>query len=308
MFGILFSNVAMMLFYMLIGYILCLSKKALVAHAKSMAALLLYVLNPAMLINSFMQLQYSYDGTVKIVKYFFVSLVIQVLMFGILYLVLHKKYADAKYRILTAGSVLGNVGYMGMSIVHSVFPEEPIVMVYSSINVMTMNLIVFTLGVFMITYDKKYVSVKSAILNPTTLAILASLPLYFFSIKFPEPIMNSLGLLAKMVLPMCMIILGMRLSDANLKVIFTRGFAYITCFMKLVAFPVFAFLCVHWLPFVDDVLKGAIIVLASVPSGAVIENLAELHECEQELAANVVLLTTILSVLTIPVMTTILIH
>ncbi len=120
--------------------------------------------------------------------------------------------------------------------------------------------------------------------------------------------MNSLGLLAKMVLPMCMIILGMRLSEANLKVIFTRGFAYITCFMKLVAFPIFAFLCVHWLPFVDDVLKGAIIVLASVPSGAVIENLAELHECEQELAANVVLLTTILSVLTIPVMTTILIH
>ena len=52
----------------------------------------------------------------------------------------------------------------------------------------------------------------------------------------------------------------------------------------------------------DDVLKGAIVVLAMTPSGAVIESLAELHECEQDFAANVVLLTTILSVITIPLM------
>ena len=307
MFGVLFSNVGMMLFYMLIGFVLCKSHMAQVSHAKSMSALLLYVLNPAMLINSFLQLEYSVEAMTQIGKYFITSLVIQLLFFGVLYFVFKRRHEDARFRILTVGGVLGNVGYMGLPIVCMVFPNNPIVMAYSSINVMSMNLIVFTLGVFMITNDKKFVSIKSAIVNPTTLAILCAIPLFLLRIKFPDPIQNSVTLMGKMVTPMCMFILGMRLSAADLKAVFTRGFVYLTCLFKLVAFPLFAFWCVHWIPFLDDVLKSCIVILAAVPSGAVIENLAELHECEQELAANVVLLTTILSVLSIPIMTTILI-
>ena len=56
------------------------------------------------------------------------------------------------------------------------------------------------------------------------------------------------------------------------------------------------------MPFIDNITKTSVVVLAMVPSGAIIESLAELHECEQEFAANVVLVTTILSVLTIPAM------
>lgn len=303
MFGLVFSNVAMMLVYMAMGFLLCKSGKAVVSHAKSMSGLLLYVLSPAMLINSFLQLDYSPENFQKMLKYFIVSLLIQLLFFGVLYLILHKKYTDSKYRILTIGGVLGNVGFIGMPLIASIFPEEPIVMCYSSINVMSMNLIVFTAGVFMITGDKKYMSLKNAILNPSTISILVSLPLYFFSVQFPDRIMSSIDILAKAVTPMCMFILGMRLSAANMREVFTRAFVYATCALKLVAFPVFAFLCVHWIPFLDPVLKTTVVVLAATPSGAIIEGLAELHECEQEFAANVVLLTTILSVLSIPVLT-----
>lgn len=67
-------------------------------------------------------------------------------------------------------------------------------------------------------------------------------------------------------------------------------------------FPVVAFLLVRWLPGLDATAKTAIVVLAMMPSGAVIESLAELYECEQEFSANVVLLTTMISIVTIPVM------
>ena len=59
-------------------------------------------------------------------------------------------------------------------------------------------------------------------------------------------------------------------------------------------------------PFLDPVAKATVVVLATVPAGAVIESLAELYECEQEFAANVVLMTTLISVITIPIMTTLL--
>ena len=53
--------------------------------------------------------------------------------------------------------MLGNVGFFGMPVVAGIFPGEPVVSVYSSINVLTMNFLVFTIGAFMITNDKKYI-------------------------------------------------------------------------------------------------------------------------------------------------------
>lgn len=303
----IFTNVALMLVYMMIGFLLCKSKKAVVSHAKSLSALLIYVLAPAMIINSFLQLEYSKESFQNIVKCFFVTLFAQIIFMGIIYAGFHKKYSDSKYRILTVGSVLGNVGFIGMPIISSVFPNESIVLCYSSINVLTMNLIVFTMGVFLITNDKKYISLKSAILNPTTISIFISLPLFLLNVHLPEVATNAIALFAKAVTPFCMIILGMRLSASNLKDLFARPFVYATSALKLMVFPVLMFLAVHWLPMLDEVAKTTFVVLAMCPSGAVIESLAELHECEQEFAANVVLLSTILCVVTIPLMSIILV-
>lgn len=298
----IFTTVAIMLVYMLIGFILCKCGKAVTSHAKSLSAILIYILGPAMIINSFLGLEYSHDNLIKIGIYFIVSLVVQVLFFSIIYIVLHRKYTDSRYRILSIGAVLGNVGFLGMPIIASVFPGEPIAMVYSSINVMSMNLIVFTIGTYMITNDKKYISVKNAILNPTTIAIIISLPIFVWSIKFPGAITDGVALLGKMVTPVCMLILGMRLSEASIRAIFSRPFVYATCLLKLIIFPIFAFLVVKWMPGISDICKVTVVVLAMTPAGAIIQSLSELYECEQEFAANVVLLTTIISVATIPAM------
>lgn len=303
----IFTNVALLMIYMMIGFALCKCQKAVVSHAKSLSALLIYVLAPAMIVNSFLQLEYSKENLQSIIKCFIITLSAQLLFMGIIYVVLHNKFNDSKYRILTVGSVLGNVGFIGMPIVSSLFPNEPIVLCYSSINVTTMNLIVFTMGVFLITNDKKYISLKGALLNPTTISIFIALPLFLLNIHLPGVASDTIALLAKIVTPICMIILGMRLSNCNLKNLFTRPFVYATSVLKLIVFPVLMFLAVHWLPMLDDVTKTTLIILAMCPSGAVIESLAELHECEQELAANVVLLSTILCVISIPIISAILI-
>lgn len=295
-----FNNVAIMLIYMSLGFALCKWGKAMVSHVKSLSGILIYLLGPAMIINSFIRLDYSADSIVQIVKYFFVSLSVQGLFFAVLYIIFHKKYDDSKYRILTVGSVLGNVGFFGMPVVSGLFPNDPIVTCYSSINVMTMNLLVFTVGAFLITNDKKYISVKGMIFNPTTIALIISLPIFVFNIHFPAVIEDSVNLLGRMVTPVCMLILGIRLASAKLKELFTRPFVYATCALKLVVFPIFAYLCVLWLPFIDNVAKITVFVLAATPSGAIIESLAEMYECEQELSANVVLLTTMLTIISMP--------
>ena len=295
-------NVLLMLVYMAIGFVLCKARKVDVNHSKSLSGILVYVLSPAMIINSFIQMEYAKETLIDILKFFFITLIIQLLFFGIIFLIVRKKFADAKYRILNAAAVLGNVGFFGLPLITSLFPENNIVACYSSIYVMSMNLLVFTIGVFMITNDKKYISIKSAILNPTTLSILVALPLFIFNIDFPNVIDNTLGLLAKMVTPMCMFILGIRLGVSNFKALLTRPFVYVACLLKLVIFPLFAYLCVYFIPGLSDMFKVSVFVLSAAPTGAIIVSLAEMYGLEQELSANVVLLTTILSIITLPLL------
>ena len=207
---------------------------------------------------------------------------------------------EAKYRLLTIGATLGNVGFFGLPLVTALFKTQPIVACFSSVFVMSMNLLAFTVGVFMLTGDKKHMSLKSAVINPSVLSLLFALPFFFLKITFPQVILQPLDLLGKMSTPLCMFVLGMRLASANKKNLFTRPTVYLGCLLKLVIFPLFAYALVAFLPFFDATFKACILVLSAAPSGVIILSLAEFHEKEQELSANIILLSTLLSVITLP--------
>jgi predicted permease len=172
-----------------------------------------------------------------------------------------------------------------------------------------MNLLVFTMGIFCLTNDRKYMSIKSAICNPTTFSFILALPLYFFGVgpllqsnQYTTVLYDAIVLLGKMTTPLCMIILGIRLGSVSFKKLFMRPSIYVICALKLIVFPLFCYLCVVFLP-LPETFRGSILILASVPSASVILNMAEMYHGETELAANCVLVTTLLCFLTIPTLT-----
>ena len=297
-----FINVVVMMVYMMFGFVLCKTRIGTASHAKSLSGLLIYILSPAMIINSFAQMEYSPGSLLYIGLFFLATLIIQGLFMVILYLLFHKKYEQAKYRIMTVASTLGNVGFLGLPIISGMFPDDPIVTCYSCVYVLSMNLLVFTVGTFFITSDKKFISLKGAILNPSTLAMIVSIPLYVLNVKLPEAIASPLSVLAKSVTLICMVVLGMRLSSVKFKDLVSRPFVYLTCALKLIIFPLFAYLCVLFIPGFDEPFKISVLVLSAMPAGAIISSMSELYECEQELAANSVLMTTVLSLISLPVL------
>ena len=165
-----------------------------------------------------------------------------------------------------------------------------------------MNLLVFTIGVYAIRRDPSYISLRAAVLNPTTLSTLVALPLYLLKIRLPESLNGALSLLGKTTTPLCMIVLGMRLASVELKRLFSRPFVYGVCAMKLIVYPLVAYGIVLLIPGLDETFRDCMLVLSAAPSAAVILSLAELHRCEQELSANVVLLTTLASIVTLPLL------
>ena len=302
-FKIAFFNVLISLIYMIPGFILCKTKKAVANHLSTMSAILIYVCSPCMIVSSFLSLDYSLTNLLYMGLFFVVSFIVQLLFLLLVFLVFKKKFHISKYRMLTIGSVLGNCGFFGLPLIKALLPQNPEVACYSSIYVISMNLLVFTAGIYCLTQDKKYISLKAAIMNPTFFSILVAIPLYIFSAseRLPDLAKDSIGLLGKMTTPMCMFILGIRLGTMDFKRLFTNSFVYFACIGKLIVFPLFAYACVFFLP-LPAPFKASILILAATPCASIILNLAEIHGKEQEMSANCILLSTILCILTIPFM------
>lgn len=303
-FEITFSNVLLTLIYIIPGFIICKVKRASAEHLPTLSAVLVYILSPCMIISSFISLDYSAESLLDMGLFFIAVLILQIVFMLVLFLIFKRKYEDSKYRILTIGSVLGNVGFFGLPIIKGLFPSNPEVACYSSVYVVAMNLIVFTVGVFCLTNDRKFISLKSTLLNPSTISLIVALPLYIFGAKnwLPTLAMDGISLLGRMTTPLCMIILGIRLATVSFKKLFSRPMVYIICLCKLIIFPLFCYLCVYFIPLAQT-FKASVLILSGTPCAAVILSLAEMHRSEMELSANCILLSTLLCIATVPLLT-----
>lgn len=303
-FEIALTNVLVTLLYILPGFLLCKMKKAAANHLSTLSGVLVYACSPCQIATTFLSLDYSKENLVNMLLFFIISLILQSAFMALIFMIFRKKMKDAKYRILTIGSVLGNVGFFGLPIVQALVPGHPEVMCYSSMIVISMNILVFTMGVFCLTGDKKYMTLKSGLINPTMLGFVVGFPLFLLGARpyIPNELFDCVSLMGKMTTPLCMIILGIRLATVKLKPLFTRPIIYLICLGKLIIFPLFSYACVYFLP-LPEAFKASVLILTSVPCASVILNLAEIHRSETELSANCVLVSTLLCFLTIPVLT-----
>lgn len=298
-----FLSVLIALMYMFPGYILGKAKKASAGHLSTMSSVLIYVLSPCMIVSSFFSMEFSRDALRDMGIFFLVSFAVEVAFLLSLFLILKKKFHINKYRMLAIGSALGNCGFFGMPLIKALLPDHPEVACYSSIYVISMNILVFTAAVYCLTLDKKYISLQSAIINPAVLSLLVGLALYIIggADYFPETVKDGILLLGKMTTPVCMLILGIRLSTIRIKELFSEPFVYLICGGKLLLFPLLSFAVAFFLP-VPYAFKASLFILGGVPCASVILNMAEIHGKEQKMSANCILLSTLLCIFTIPVM------
>ncbi|MBQ3079589.1 MAG: AEC family transporter [Clostridia bacterium] len=298
---IAFTNVLITLLYIIPGFLLHKAKKASEDHLATLSAILIYICAPCMILSSFLSMEFSWKLIQNLSLYFVLSLAAQAGFMLLMYLAFKKRMHESKYRIITIGSVLGNVGFFGLPIVKVLFPESPEVMGYSCVNMVTMNILVFTFGIYCLTGDKKYMSLKPAFYNPTMFSLIAALVIFLFGIGkfFPAPLTNGLQLIGNMTTPLCMFILGIRLSSVSFKKLFTRPFVYMTCIGKLIVFPFFTFLLTYFLP-IEAPMRASLVILSAVPCASILLNMAEMYRSETEASANCVLLSTLICFMTVP--------
>ena len=300
---IAFTNVLVTLLYIIPGFLCCKTKVAKPQHLSTLSAILVYVCSPCMVVWSFMGTERSLRMIGQIMLFFVVSLTIQTVLTFILYAVFRKKFQDVKYRMLTVSFGLGNAGFFGIPIIKALLPNNPEVACFACVYIVGMNMLTFTIGAYCLTGDKKRMTLKKAFLNPPFISLIVAIVLYAvnFGSVMPTLVGDALQLLNRTTTPLCMIILGIRLASVSFKKLFTRIYVYVICACKLLVFPFVCLAIVYFLP-LDPVFKAAMFILGGTPCAAVMLNIAEMYDGETELAANCVLLSTLLCVFTIPLL------
>ena len=302
-FSVTFGNVLLTLMYLSAGFLLSKAKKVIPDHMSSISSILLYICAPCMFLDAIISLDYSASMTANIFLFLVITLAVMVLALLLIFLLLGRRRKDFAFRMMAIASVMGNVGFFGLPVVRAVFPEAPEAAAYSCIFCVSMNIVAWTLCVFILTDDRKYMSVKASLLNPTVLPVTVALVLYASGAKnwMPQLVLGGIHSVGGISTPLCMFILGIRLSTMNLKSFFTSPVPWLASFGKLLVFPLLCYGIVLLLP-LSDVFRASILLLSATPCASIILNLSEIHHHGQDIAARCALLSTLLSILTIPLL------
>ena len=141
--------------------------------------------------------------------------------------------------------------------------------------------------------------IRRSFLNPCVIANVTALILFFGRITIPEVPKEALSNLAGMNLPLCMIVLGQKLTRKPLKQLFTDRGSLLATAEKLVFFPVLMIILM-WVFHIRGVAAVSALIAMAAPSGASVVMLAVTYRQDSELASRSVALSTMLSILTMP--------
>ncbi len=267
--------------------------------------LLMNIFAPAMNLDAFVNGEFTTDAIGRCLLFFAIGIVVQCSVMTLSYLLLRKKYDDTKNKILTLAVVLGNCGFVGIPILRAALPDYPLAVPMSTFYALGMNILIYTVGFFVISGDRKYVSPKRLFLNPATISILSGFLLMILRLttgwNFPDWVCKALSVMGGMSSPLCLFIIGMRLATMHLGKLFLQPVVYKAIAFKQIIVPLAVFGLLTLLP-LETGFKQTLFVMACVPVASMVLMASEVIGEGQREAASIVLVSTLSSVITIPLL------
>ncbi len=290
------EQVAVIFVLIFIGFICVKIKFIDKAGVSQMTNILLSFVTPCVLIQSYQAKVYTPNLAMGLLWGALFS-VLTILGTALLSVLIFRKEPTKRYRINRFASVYSNCGFMAIPLLQSVLGADGVF--YGSAYLAVFTVVYWTLGVYTFTENAKDLSVKNVVLNIGVIATIVSVTLFVFEVKLPNIVMQPVGFMAGLNTPIAMIILGSYLAGVKFKEIFKNGSMYIVSLLRLLVFPLLS-LGVCMLLKLDTGVAQAIMISSACPTAAVTTLFAVRFKLDAEYSAQIVSVTTLLSILTIP--------
>lgn len=197
-----------------------------------------------------------------------------------------------------------NNGFMGFPVAYALFGDEGLAL--AVMLGIPFNILMYSLGATQVSLDrcaggeKTRLTVKQVLFSAVNGAILLGLIFYAAQIPVPEVIFTPLQHLSNITTPLSMLITGMSLAASPLPSLF-RDRDAITCVVtRLILLPLLTWVLLLLLPIPNPLITSVILIIMSMPSAAVVTAMAQRYESDRELAARMVCLSSLLCMVTLP--------
>lgn len=289
-------NLQGMLFLLIAAGVVLRKRGILPDEAKTVLTdLVISLILPCNIISSFL-IEFNMD----ILKGFAIILIIATLIqFGCLLSakVFYNREPEQRKKVLQYGTVCSNAGFMGNPIAEGVYGEEGLM--YASIFLVPQRIVMWSAGVSYFTEspDRRTV-VKKVLTHPCIVAVYIGLILMITQFSMPAFLEDTIRNIGNCTTTVSMVLIGTILAEVKPGSILDKGIIKYT-FIRLILIPFLVFICCR-LFHVDPLLSGVSVLLTGMPAGSTTAILAAKYDRDYIFATKCVVVTTLLSLVTIP--------
>ena len=243
----------------------------------------------------------------------FLSSSVIILLAAVLYLVLYTVAAvlakllriDCKHESLyRACTMFGNCGFMGIPIITALYPEQG--GLYIAMYTVIDQLALWTVGTDLTAPadNTKKLSTSQRfrkMINPATVAILAGVFVVLTGIRLPSIIVTALSKTGAAASPLAMVYLGGVFCYIKIIDYLKLKEVYATIIVKMLLLPVLVYAALSHIPAVDQNVAVTIGILCALPTMSSVAMMAESQHSDSDYATGFIFVTTLLSIVTLPV-------
>ena len=263
-----------------------------------LSSLLVNLVVPAMIVNSY-RMEFSMEILRNLLAAFGLS-VLAILMGTVLTLLLTARQKDSRAPIFRFACVFSNAAYMGFPLISALFGAEGLL--YASAYVTVFNILLWTMGYGMVSGSNSPRAIAHSLLHtPVLYAMVVGLSIYLLQIPVPTLIAQPLELLGGMNTPLSMLITGILIASGDLGSILRDKHIWKLAGVRMLLIPAVclaAFAVLGLLRF--GMSAQVVLLLECCPAAAITSVFAVQFGHDEHFAAGSVVLTTLLSILILP--------
>ena len=291
------TQVVILFILILIGFGLAKTRVLSDKSVSGMTDLVLILVTPCVIVKSFFR-EFNKSDLKDLLISFLLGVLLHFAFIVLSMLFLRDKNKDRQI-VLQYAAVFSNCGFMAIPLQQALLGDNGVFLGSSFVAIF--NAFVWSWGLLLMSGDKKTLKPLKIITRPAILALIIGLAVFLLSIPVPKIISEPVSMLAALNTPLPMIIIGFHLANSNVMKSFTDIKCIFTILLRLILYPAAA-IVVMWLCGVKGNMLISQAICCSAPVAAVTTMFSSKYNRDTELSVNLVSLSTLLSLITMPVM------
>ena len=297
MFILIFEQLLKMFFIMVLAFVCYRIRLVDQNGNKTVSNLLLLVVNPILIITVY-QAEYDPELVRGLLLAFAAAAATHILGIIISTLLIRPK-AGADYCIERFNAIYSNCGFIGIPLIGSVLGDTGVF--YLSAYMVMFNLFSWTHGVILMEKKFSLKNLREGLVSPMFIATLIAVLLFFLQLKIPSVLLDSMNYIADMNTPLAMMVAGFSVAQADIGKMCRNLRLYYTSVIKLILIPLctIPLLMLFHLP---SEVSMTVLIAAACPSATTGTMMAIRYKQNYTYSSEIFSLTTVLAVLTMPVL------